>query len=379
MAAGRASRISTGGWHGGIDVALQFAERQQQEGTMTKRKRLAPLYWQRRRILSLGRLMALSLMVLAAGTGVPRAQIVMKLAHGDQPGPTALGEASDWFKQQVESKSEGRIKVQIYPSNQLGDEMVMMNGLKVGAVDATYIVFAPITSAVPEVDIFSLPFLFKGVDQALHAANGPIGDYLKPKIEAAIGAKVACWGSMGERDMWDSKRPIHTLEDLKGLKIRVMQSPVQVDSYVALGAAPTPMPFGEVFTALQTKVIDGGDAGPADVEIEKFYQVTKYLTLTRHNFLVNPMLISAGFLAKLTPQDQQLVLSIGAQSCDIVTNVSKKLNAEYLEKLKTQGIEVFDFPDADRKAFIDAMQSVYAKNAAKVGGMDLIKQAMDTP
>ena len=346
---------------------------------MTELERLAPAHRQRRALCWLGRLMALSLVALGAGSGAAGAQIVMKLAHGDQGGPTALGEASDWFKQQLEAKSEGRIKVQIYPANQLGDEMVMMNGLKVGAVDATYIVFAPITSAVPEVDIFSLPFLFKGVDQALHAANGPIGDYLKPKIEAAIGAKVACWGSMGERDMWDSKRPIHTLADLKGLKMRVMQSPVQVDSYVALGAAPTPMPFGEVFTALQTKVIDGGDAGPADVEIEKFYQVTKYLTLTRHNFLVNPMLISDGFLAKLSPQDQQLVLDLGAQSCDIVTNVSKKLNAEYLEKLKTQGIEVFDFPDADRKAFIDAMQTVYDKNAARVGGMNLIKQAMDTP
>ncbi|HKX08683.1 MAG TPA: TRAP transporter substrate-binding protein [Stellaceae bacterium] len=322
----------------------------------------------------------MALVAVAGTTAAAEAQVVMKFAHGDQPGaPTALSSASEWFKQQVESKTEGRVKVQIYPSNQLGDEMVAMNGLKLGAVDATYIVFAPITSAVPEVDIFSLPFLFKGVDQALRAANGPIGEYLKPKIEAAIAAKVACWASQGERDMWDSKRPIHAMADLKGLKMRVMQSPVQVDAYTALGAAPTPMPFGEVFTALQTGVIDGADAGPADVENEKFYQVTKYLTLTQHNFLVNPMLISDGFLAKLSPQDQQLVLTLAVQSCDIVTSVSKKENAEYLEKLKTQGIQVFDFSDADRKAFIAAMQPVYDKAAPKVGGMDLIKKAMDTP
>ena len=332
-----------------------------------------------RGLISTGFWLAVAFTIFAASSSTGTAQVVMKLAFGSPPGPNALSEAGDWFKQQVETKTEGRVKVQIYPSNQLGDEMTMMNGLKVGAVDGTYIVFAPITSAVPEVDIFSLPFLFKSVDQAIRAANGPIGDFLKPKIEAAIGAKVACWASMGERNMWDSKRPIHTLDDLKGLKMRVMQSPVQVDTYTALGAAATPMAFGEVYTALQTGVIDGADAGPADVEIEKFYQVTKYMTLTHHNFLINPMLISTGFLSKLSPQDQELVLDLGKQSCEIVTKVSKQQNADYLEKLKSQGIQVFDFPDADRKAFFDAIHSVYDKNAEKVGGWPLIQKAIDTP
>ena len=206
-----------------------------------------------------------------------------------------------------------------------------------------------------------------------------MGDFLKPKIDAALGAKVACWGSMGERNMWNSKRPINTLADLKGLKMRVMQSPVQVDTYVALGAAPAPMAYGELYTALQTHVIDGADAGPADMENDKFYQVTKYITLTRHNFLINPMLISDKFLSRLSPQDRELVLDLGKQSCDVLTNVSKRQNEEYLVKLKSRGLEVFAFSDQSRKQFLEAVESVYSKNASKVGGWSLIKQAMEAP
>jgi tripartite ATP-independent transporter DctP family solute receptor len=306
------------------------------------------------------------------------AQVVMKLGH-DSPLDSAYNLAAESFKKEVESKSQGRITVQIFPNAQLGDEWTMANGLKIGSVDGLYLSANPIAQAVKEVDLFSLPFLFKDVDQALRVANGPVGATLKAKIEAALAAQVVAWGSEGERDMWNGKRPIKTVADLSGLKMRVQQSAVQKDTYEALGAEPVPMAFGEVYTSLQTGVIDGADPGPADVEIEKFYQVTKYMTLTRHFILLNPMLISDKFLSKLNPDDQKMVLDAAVRSVKVVTDISKKQNADALEKLKAQGMQIFELSNAERKPFVDAVQSVYSKNADRVGGQALLQQALNTP
>src|SRR5438552_1154494 len=141
---------------------------------------------------------------LAAFSILATAEVVMKLAHGSAPGPAPLSQAAEAFKKAVESNTQGRVKVQIYPASQLGEEMTMMNGLKIGVVDGTWISTAPMSAAVPEIDLLSLPFLFKSVDQAIRAGDGPIGEFFEPKIESAIAAKVACWSSLGERDMWNS-------------------------------------------------------------------------------------------------------------------------------------------------------------------------------
>jgi tripartite ATP-independent transporter DctP family solute receptor len=323
-------------------------------------------------------LAAVALIVYGSMCCSATAQAVMKLGH-DSPLDSPFEVAAEWFKHQVESKSNGRVKVQIFPNAQLGDESTMINGLKIGSVDALYTSSGPISQSVNEVDLLSLPFLFKDGDQALRAVNGRIGEVLNPKIESALAAKVAGWGFTGERDMWNGKRPIKTIADLKGLKMRIQQSAVQKDTYEALGALATPISYGELYTSLQTGVVDGADNGPADVEEDKFYQVTKYMTLTRHFLILVPMLISDKFLATLSPDDQKLVLDLGKQSGQILTDAASKKNAEALEKLKTQGLQVFELSDADRKAFVDAVQSVYKKNADHVGGQALVETAMDTP
>jgi tripartite ATP-independent transporter DctP family solute receptor len=319
-----------------------------------------------------------ALAVLPSGGGPATAQTVMKLAH-DSPLDSGYQIGAEWFKQELESRSGGRIQVQIFPNAQLGDEATMINGLKIGAVDAMYTSSGPISASVPQVDLFSLPFLFKDADHAVRVANGPVGETLNPMIEAAIGARVVGWSSQGERDMWNGSHPIKTLADMQGLKMRIQQSSVQADTYSALGAQPTPLPFSELYTALQTGVVDGADAGPADVEQQKFYQVTKYMTLTRHFILLNPMLLSSSFLAKLSPEDQQLVMEVGQQSVQLVTDTAKKQNSDSLAKLGTLGLEILELSDGERQAFVDAVQGVYAKNADHVGGQALIQQALDTP
>lgn len=315
---------------------------------------------------------------LSFGSQSVAAEVVLKLGHGSAPGPAPLSQAAEAFKKEVEAKSEGRIKVQIYPASQLGEEMTMMNGLKIGVVDATWISTAPMSAAVPEIDLLSLPFLFKSVDHAIHAADGPLGEFFEPKIEAAVGAKVGCWSSLGERDMWNSKHAIRSLEDLKGLKMRTQQSAIQIDTYTALGAEPSPMAYGELYTALQTGVVDGADNGPVDLQEDHFYQVTKYVTLTKHVYVLLPLLISTKFLDQLSADDQSLVLNAAKQACVVVTSVSNKLNQDYIDKLKGEGLEFIDFPEENRKAFFDKVHGVYDKNADRVGGWPIIQKAIDT-
>jgi tripartite ATP-independent transporter DctP family solute receptor len=325
--------------------------------------------------------LAIGLMAVGCGAGSSSgsgSSVTMKLAH-DSPLDFPYQVAAVWFKQQVEAKTNGRVKVQIYPNAQLGDEETMTNGLKIGSVDGIYLSTAPLTASTPEVDLFSLPFLFKDVDHAIRVLNGPVGDQIKTKVQSAIGAQLVGWGSVGERDMWNSKRPIKTIADLKGLKMRTQKSQIQIDTYTALGAQATPMSFSDLFTGLQTGVVDGADNGPIDIEGSKFYQVTKYVSLTRHFILIAPMVISDKFLAKLSAGDRQIVLDIGKQSVPLVTADAKKQNLAAITQLKGQGLQFFDISASDHQAFVNAVQSVYTNNASKLGGMPLIQQVLQTP
>jgi tripartite ATP-independent transporter DctP family solute receptor len=303
------------------------------------------------------------------------AQTLLKVGH-DSPLDFPYHPAAEWFKQEVEAKTEGRISVQIFPNAQLGDEEAMINGLRIGAVDVLYLSQASLSPSVPELGLLNLPFIFKDVDQALRVANGPLVDPIEEKITAAVGAKVAGWASVGDRYMWNSVRPIKTVEDVKGLKMRTAQSAVQQDTYAALGAQPTPMSFTEIYTALQTGVVDGADTALLDVETGKFYQVTKYLSMTRHVIQLNLVLVSEGFLAKLSPEDQAVVMEAAGASADIVTSKSKEQNEMAMTSLKEKGLEIFEIEDAEREKFVAQVQSVYSKNADVVGGMALIEQVL---
>jgi tripartite ATP-independent transporter DctP family solute receptor len=317
--------------------------------------------------------------IIALGGPEARAeQVNLKVGH-DSGIDFPYQAGAEFFKKEVEEKTQGRVKVDIFPNAQLGDEGTMVAGLKIGSVDAVFTSTAPVSEFVQEIDILNLPFLFKDIDHSLRVANGPVGDALKAKIDPLVSGVVAGWGSIGERDMWNSKHPIKTLADLKGLKMRTQQSAIQKDTYAALGAQPTPMPFSELFTALQTGVVDGADNGPIDILSEKFYEVTKYLTLTQHFIVLVPMLVSDKALAKLTPEDKAVVLAAAKESTRVMSDEAKKQNEGAIDKLKGQGLEVFTLSDADRKAFVDAVQDVYKANGERLGAADLIKQAAETP
>lgn len=301
--------------------------------------------------------------------------VTLKVAH-DSPTSHPYHEAATAFKKQVEHHTEGRVKVDIYPAAALGSEAELISGLQFGAVDVAFTSSGPLTEINREMELFSLPFLFRDAADALRVANGDIGADLSKSLSPAIGARIVAWGSLGERNIWNSRRPVKTLADLKGLKIRVQQSAVQQDTFAALGALPTPMPYGELYTSLQTGVVDGADNGPVDVVGDKFTEVTRYMTMTRHFQVLVPVMISERAISRISEADRQLVLDALAASAKVVTQATERQTVEAMAAIRAAGIGVSELSAQDRDAFVQAVQPVYDKNAARVGGRERIERIL---
>jgi len=200
----------------------------------------------------------------------------------DSPIDAAHTKSAVVFKDMVERGTDGRVQVTIFPDGQLGSNGPMTNSVKAGTLDAVVTDVTYISTAVPETDVFNLPFLYTDTQQVLRFANGPVGTRLKPKINEAFACEVLGFATDGSRNLWNSKRPIRTPADIAELKMGVQPSKIQRDTILAFGGIPTVVAFNQLYTALQTGLIDGSDKAFADMIELKFYQVTKYLTLTSH-------------------------------------------------------------------------------------------------
>ena len=268
------------------------------------------------------------------------------------------------MKQDIERQTGGRITVTIFPDSQLGSNEAMSDSVKAGTLDAVVTDVAVMSAAVPQADVFNMPFLFSDTPHALRAASGKLGAMLKPGFEKAFRCEVLGWATDGARNMWDGKRPIRLPGDLEGLKMRVQPSKIQRDTYEAFGAIPTPIAFSEVYTALQTGVVDGADHAPVDMVELKMYQVTKYLTLTRHFSIISVLIVGDHFMSKLGEADKSIVRAAGRSGTQ--AQVAAVIGAEQqaLATLRSKGIQIFEM--ADRAAFVAKVQPVYAENAGRV-------------
>jgi tripartite ATP-independent transporter DctP family solute receptor len=210
----------------------------------------------------------------------------------DSPIGAAHTKSAVVFKDLVERGTSGRVEVAIFPDGQLGSNGPMTNSIKSGTLDAVVTDVTYISTAVPEADVFNLPFLYTDTQQVLRFANGPMSEKLKPKIDQAFACEVLGFATDGSRNLWNSKRPIRTPANIEGLKWGVQPSKIQRDTILAFGGIPTVVPFDQLYSALQTGLVDGSDKAFADMIEIKFYQVTKYLTLTRHYSIVNVLIVS---------------------------------------------------------------------------------------
>lgn len=271
------------------------------------------------------------------------------------------------FKELVEAGSNGELTVTIYPNAKLGDERNLLESMKMGVVDSAIITGGPVINFMPKFGVFDLPFLFSTPEQAYKVLDGEIGRGMLKDMEA-IGWKGLAYGERGFRNLTNSKKLVNVPEDMKGLKIRLMQNPVYVDSFKALGANAVPMAWTEALTALQQGTIDGQE-NPLNVIVSfNLFESQKYLALTRHAYAPNVIMMSMITWKKLSEEHQKLVQESAQAAAEHNRAYDNEKEAEWLQLLKDKGMEV---TEPDLSIFREAAAPVYEKYQEEFG-KDLI-------
>src|SRR5271156_3151344 len=252
--------------------------------------------------------------------------------------------------------TDGRLSVQMYASMQLGGEKEAIEQAQVGAIALARVSVGALGPVVPDLNVFSLPFLFRNTAHMEAVIDGPIGQELLDKVTHHPSANLIglAWMDSGARNMYDTKRPIRSIDDLKGLKMRVMGNPMFVDMMNALGGNGVAMGYDQVFTALQTGVVDGAENNPPSFVFDNHYQVAHYYSLTEHLIVPEMLVFSRVSWDTLKPEDQTLIKKFSREAQLDERKLWQAKEADAMERMKAAGIEII--PIADKKPFQDAVK-----------------------
>jgi tripartite ATP-independent transporter DctP family solute receptor len=317
-----------------------------------------------RQTLLIGTLLAFfTLMMICVDSGMTQEKpISLKLGHAVAvEHPYHLGAVK--FAELVAQRTKNKVKIDVYPSTQLGNERDMVEGLQLGTIDLVVTSTGPLGGFVPKMFIVDLPFLFRDREHAYKVLDGPIGRDLLEAFSAKGIKGLAFWEN-GFRQITNNVRPIEKPEDLKGIKIRTMENKVHLASFKAFGASPTPMAWSEVYTALQQKTIDAQENPIAIIYHQKIAEVQKYLALTGHFYSPTPLLMSLKAFNSL-PKDIQKIFSNTAMECATYErSLLRDSEAKQIAELKAKGMQVIT---PNKKPFQDAAASVYKEFEPQFG------------
>jgi tripartite ATP-independent transporter DctP family solute receptor len=266
----------------------------------------------------------------------------LKLAHVlDISHPVHKGMA--FMAERVAEISGGRMRVDIYPSGQLGQERDLIELLQIGSLAMTKVSTAPLEAFVPAMKIFGIPYVFRDHDHCWKIFTGPIGQKLLLAGEKYF-LRGMCYYDAGSRSFYTKERPVHSPADLDGLKIRVMKSNTSVKMVQALGGSPTPIPWGELYTSLQQGVVDGAENNPPSFYLSRHYEVCKYYSLDEHTSVPDILLMSTVVWNSLSEQEQKWLQQAVDESVEYQKKVWKESSDEAMKKVQESGVEVI-YPD----------------------------------
>lgn len=300
--------------------------------------------------------------------------IVLKLGHVlNEASP--LHKGAEKFASLVQERSQGRLEVKIFPNGQLGNDRTLAEAMQMGTVDMEVCGTATVVGFVPRLQLFDLPFLFSSHEHAYKVLDGPVGAEVLKDFEQKGIVGLAYWEN-GLRHLTNSKRPVKTPEDVKGLKIRVQEIPLHVSFWKLLGADATPMAWSEVYTALQQKTVDGQENPIQTIYTQKIYEVQKYLSMTGHVYAPAALLISKKTWDKLPDDLKKVIADAAKETAPWQRNYVKDLEDKALNELPTFGMQIEANPD--REAFKKAVQPVYDEYVTKLNAKALMDQILNT-
>lgn len=308
-------------------------------------------------MLHFSRLTGAALLAAALMAGTASAQTVLRSSDTHPDGyPTV--EAVKYFGELVKERTAGRYAVELYHSAQLGEEKDTIEQVRTGVIDLNRISMAPFNGLIPETTVPSLPYIFRSEDHMHKVMDGAVGDQIAAAFEQ-VGLVLVAFYDSGARSFYNSKKPINSLADLSGMKFRVIQSDIFVDMVAALGANATPMPYGEVYSAIETGVIDGAENNFPSYDTAKHAEVAKFYSLDEHTMVPEAFVMAKLSWDKLTPEDQAIFKAAAKESVARQRELWTAKVKESRAKVEAAGSQI---TTPDKQPFIDAMGPVYEKH-----------------
>jgi len=309
----------------------------------------------------------LATLILAA-VGTASAQEIrehsFKLAQANPKGhPLITG--GEKFAELVAAKSGGKMKVNLFPGGVLGSDAASVSALQGGTIEIVVLNSGILASQVKEFAIYDFPFLFANGKEADAVVDGPFGQKLHAKLQEKGIVGLAYW-ELGFRQMTNSKRPIMKVEDIAGLKLRVIPNKINIDWVKALDANPTPLAFTELYSALEQKAVDGQENPLSVILANKFAEVQKYLTITNHQYNPQSMIFSKKVWDALTPAERKVLQDSANEAAKFERQVTREADAGTLDQLKKAGMQVNELPAAEVAKLRERMKPVIAANGESI-------------
>ncbi|WHH59370.1 TRAP transporter substrate-binding protein [Petroclostridium sp. X23] len=290
---------------------------------------------------------------------------IIKISNGiNEQHPAYLG--SKEFERIVEEKTDGRYDIQVYANAQLGDDVKATQDVKMGTLEMVVTSASPLTGMAKEFMVFDLPFIVPNTKAADAIFDGPVGKKIGDTLDSK-GIHLLAYYENGFRNLTNSAKEVKSPEDVKGLKIRTMENPIHLAAWKAMGANPTPMPFSEVFTAMQQHTIDGQENPVPTINLNKFYEVQKYMTMTGHVYGPHIMLISGKLWESLSDEDKKIFEEAAQESAKLNRAKNREMSESMVADLKAAGMTVTELTPEQQKAFQDAVQPVYTQFENEIG------------
>jgi tripartite ATP-independent transporter DctP family solute receptor len=315
-----------------------------------------------------------SALLAAASTVASAQQITLRVGH-DQPVGSMYDEGHKMFKKLVEERSQGRIKVDVFPAAQLGPEVAMIEGVRLGTIDMVSCSAANAATIIPELGMLSVAYLFKDRAHVHRVVNDPKFSAKLDEIIAAknLGIRRLGYYTSGVRNIYSRKGSVAGPDDLKGVKIRVQNNPVEVAVWKAFGAIPTPMNFGEVYQSLQSGVIDAAENGLAVVESNKHYEAAKFISQTEHQYGVNPLFMNEKKLNSLPPDLKELVIQAALDASVHERKKDDEFVDAAVDGLKAKGAVLTKPEKASFIALIAPIQDKVAQDIKATAILEVIR------
>ncbi|GMQ23544.1 TRAP transporter substrate-binding protein [Algoriphagus sp. oki45] len=300
--------------------------------------------------------LTLILLLLLALTGCKedsRVKII-KMGHA-QVTAHPVHNAMVFLAQRLEEKSKGRIKVKVYPNQQLGTERELIELLQIGSVGMTKVSAASLEAFSPEISVFGIPFLFRDDAHTNQVLNGEIGTELLLSCQK-FWLRGLCFYDAGKRSFYTKNKPVETPADLAGLKVRVQESKMAINMVRAMGGSPTPVAYGELYTALQQGIVDAAENNPPSFYNSRHYEVCKYYSIDEHTMVPDVVLVSTKVWEELNPQEQEWLQEAADESAVYQAQLWKESVEESMREVQKAGV-IVSYPSKD--AFREQVQSIY--------------------